>query len=82
MNINANMKSVHSITGIPGSKKKRLPKNSGVFLLVSDSHTLGFPNPERLRRSEVCRMDIYHLHNLYFNPRTHEGCDEMIFILV
>ena len=60
MNINANMKSVHSITGIPGSKKKRLPKNSGVFLLVSDSHTLGFPNPERLRRSEVCRMDIYH----------------------
>ena len=59
MNINANMKSVHSITGIPGSKKKRLPKNSGVFLLVSDSHTLGFPNPERLRRSEVCRMDIY-----------------------
>ena len=66
MNINANMKSVHSITGIPGSKKKRLPKNSGVFLLVSDSHTLGFPNPERLRRSEVCRMDIYHspLYNL------------------
>lgn len=61
MNINANMKSVHSITGIPGSKKKRLPKNSGVFLLVSDSHTLGFPNPERLRRSEVCRMDIYHI---------------------
>lgn len=61
MNINANMKSVHSITGIPGSKKKRLPKNSGVFLLVSDSHTLGFPNPERLRRSEVCRMDIYHV---------------------
>lgn len=55
------MKSVHSITGIPGSKKKRLPKNSGVFLLVSDSHTLGFPNPERLRRSEVCRMDIYHI---------------------
>lgn len=55
------MKSVHSITGIPGSKKKRLPKNSGVFLLVSDSHTLGFPNPERLRRSEVCRMDIYHM---------------------
>lgn len=64
MNINANMKSVHSITGIPGSKKKRLPKNSGVFLLVSDSHTLGFPNPERLRRSEVCRMDIYHLYIL------------------
>ena len=56
------MKSVHSITGIPGSKKKRLPKNSGVFLLVSDSHTLGFPNPERLRRSEVCRMDIYHFN--------------------
>lgn len=64
MNINANMKSVHSITGIPGSKKKRLPKNSGVFLLVSDSHTLGFPNPERLRRSEVCRMDIYHYEDI------------------
>lgn len=68
MNINANMKSVHSITGIPGSKKKRLPKNSGVFLLVSDSHTLGFPNPERLRRSEVCRMDIYHDFLLVINP--------------
>ena len=63
MNINANMKSVHSITGIPGSKKKRLPKNSGVFLLVSDSHTLGFLNLERLRQSEVCRMDIYHAEN-------------------
>ena len=57
------MKSVHSITGIPGSKKET-PEKFGSFFLVSDSHTLGFPNPERLRRSEVCRMDIYQLSDL------------------
>ena len=64
MNINANMKSVHSITGIPGSKKKRLPKNSGVFLLVSDSHTLGSRTPSDFvdLRFAVWKFIIYCSH--------------------
>lgn len=44
MNINANMKSVHSITGIPGSKKET-PEKFGSFSLSLRQPYSRFPEP-------------------------------------